>query len=429
MKIDAAKKAAGNLLDVIGSEQSAFSTSTRHEVGLVSFSDYAETHHYLTENVSAVKDTIRNFLPTNGTAMAAGLNEGANLFDQGSAAKKILILMSDGVPTTPLDDSTVYDVDYDDLKIELIDLASQVGAQGICVYTVGFGIPNTAMDEYGSIDEQLLRDIAAASTCGEYYNAQNAGELANIFLQLRHASLGRVLLQESGEIAQDEEKVVGNVSIPQNQEQMLFTLNWPGSKLTPKVYDPKGNLVTQNYSGATVTQGETVSSLIVLDPIPGVWTVRIVGTDVPGGMTTYNALMSIRGSASTPTPSWMWLMLVPIIMVTAGVSIGLLVISRRKRPRRGKNVYLMCTKGPMQGTNIPLRKQTVIGRGNQGQVIIHDKTVSRAHVYIQRTDAGWLIQDLGSTAGLSVNGREVQASYLKPGDRITLGNSSFIFMA
>ena len=428
LKIDAAKRAAGNLLDVIRAEQSTFSTTIHHEVGLVSFSSEAQVLHTLTETVGDVQATVQNLTPLDMTAMAAGLSEGMNLFDPASSAKQILILMSDGLPNIPLNE---YEVDdYEDVKAEIINLSSQAGAQGICVYTVGFGNTSSDPESTGYIDEQLLRDIAVASTCGEYYNAQNAGELANVFLQLRHSSLGKVVLQESGEIAQDEEQLVGSVNIPKNQEQMLFTLNWPGSKLEPKLFDPRGKMVTPQYSGATVTQGDTVASVVILEPLPGVWTVRIVGRDVPSGRTTYNAVMSIRESASTSSPNWMWAAVIALILASGAAIAGIALSSRgRRRPRGRSGAYLVFTEGPMRGMNVPLQKQTLIGRGNQCQVIIPDLSVSKQHAYIYLTAAGWLIQDLGSKAGLRVNEHLAQASYLQPGDRVALGDTSFIFMS
>jgi len=52
--------------------------------------------------------------------------------------------------------------------------------------------------------------------------------------------------------------------------------------------------------------------------------------------------------------------------------------------------------------------------------------VSRKHALMSRTGEGWTIQDLGSTNGTYVNGRNIgrEKRQLREGDRITLGNPS-----
>lgn len=420
MKISAAKTAARNLLEVIQSEQTAFSEAVNHEVGLVSFSDYSQVEYHLTEDINAVKSVTQNLQPYGFTALGAGLMDGLNLFDPASGAMQMVILMSDGLPNVPIDD---YNDNQADIRAEIMNLASQAGSQGICVNTVGFGSNTSDPEAEGFFDEQLLRDIAAASTCGAYYNARNAGELANIFLRLRHSSLGEVILEESGEISQGEERLVGNVELPRDQAQMLFTLNWPGSQLEAKLVDPRGQVVTPQYPSVTVTQGDTVASVVIIDPIPGVWTVHIVGTEVPGGWTTYNAIMSIRQGVPTlaqPTRDWTWPALIALAVVALGTALYFLI--NRPQP------YLAFTSGSMQGKRIPLQKQTMLGRSNRCQVVIPDETVGRQHAQIYLTRAGWMVQDLNSRNSTLLNDQKVQRSYLRSGDVVTLGETSFIFM-
>ncbi|MCX5375189.1 DUF1707 and FHA domain-containing protein [Streptomyces sp. NBC_00091] len=70
----------------------------------------------------------------------------------------------------------------------------------------------------------------------------------------------------------------------------------------------------------------------------------------------------------------------------------------------------------------PLR----IGRdpGN-GLRLSHD-TVSRAHAELSMRDGMWLLRDLGSTNGTTVNGRRVTgAAVVRPGDQVGFGQMSF----
>ena len=52
---------------------------------------------------------------------------------------------------------------------------------------------------------------------------------------------------------------------------------------------------------------------------------------------------------------------------------------------------------------------------------------ARQHAYIRRTEAGFVITDLGSTNGTMVNGEPIQEHVLEHGDRITIGETELEF--
>jgi hypothetical protein len=63
-----------------------------------------------------------------------------------------------------------------------------------------------------------------------------------------------------------------------------------------------------------------------------------------------------------------------------------------------------------------------IGRSRDCDIVIDDSNVSRRHAEISPSGQSWLIQDLGSTNGVRVNGRQVQGPHpLESGDRLELG--------
>jgi hypothetical protein len=91
---------------------------------------------------------------------------------------------------------------------------------------------------------------------------------------------------------------------------------------------------------------------------------------------------------------------------------------------------LVATEGPYMGgkfliTQFPAR----IGRGNSVTVQLNsDQGVSRQHAEIYTEPNGQPhIRDLNSTHGTYVNGRRIIDSHLSPGDRVTLGQSTFVF--
>jgi hypothetical protein len=76
------------------------------------------------------------------------------------------------------------------------------------------------------------------------------------------------------------------------------------------------------------------------------------------------------------------------------------------------------------------RSGAVLGRSRECDVTINDPNVSRRHAEI-RPDGrgGWIVEDLGSTNGVKVNGRAISgATRLEPGDRLALGTADVRFV-
>ena len=69
-----------------------------------------------------------------------------------------------------------------------------------------------------------------------------------------------------------------------------------------------------------------------------------------------------------------------------------------------------------------------LGRSRECDCVLNDPNVSRKHAELRRGSTGdWQIVDLGSTNGVKVNGRQVDASRLGPGDEVVLGTVRFVF--
>ena len=69
----------------------------------------------------------------------------------------------------------------------------------------------------------------------------------------------------------------------------------------------------------------------------------------------------------------------------------------------------------------------IVGRHRSCDVVINDETVSGRHCQITESPDGYVIEDLGSSNGTFVNGKRVETTRLKSGNRITLGTASFVF--
>jgi sigma-B regulation protein RsbU (phosphoserine phosphatase) len=73
----------------------------------------------------------------------------------------------------------------------------------------------------------------------------------------------------------------------------------------------------------------------------------------------------------------------------------------------------------------PNAKNTVIGRSPRCDVVIESPDVSREHARIFQDPFGrWIIEDLGSSNGILINGKRVEASAVVPGEPIVIGSFS-----
>jgi hypothetical protein len=69
----------------------------------------------------------------------------------------------------------------------------------------------------------------------------------------------------------------------------------------------------------------------------------------------------------------------------------------------------------------------LLGRSRECDLRIDDPNVSRRHAELRRDGDAWVVEDLGSTNGIQVNGRRVQAAELAPGDELTVGRTRLTF--
>ena len=68
-----------------------------------------------------------------------------------------------------------------------------------------------------------------------------------------------------------------------------------------------------------------------------------------------------------------------------------------------------------------------IGRGRQVDVNIDDPSLSRVHARVTAEPDGLLaVDDLGSTNGILINGREQLSSYLRAGDIVCFGRVQYV---
>jgi predicted component of type VI protein secretion system len=96
---------------------------------------------------------------------------------------------------------------------------------------------------------------------------------------------------------------------------------------------------------------------------------------------------------------------------------------REPDPRRGS----ACLR--VAGRTLPVGPAgAVIGRSRDCDVVLDDPNVSRHHAEVRPSGGSWIVNDLGSTNGIKVNGRRIRGpESLKRGDVIEIGTSSVTF--
>ena len=92
--------------------------------------------------------------------------------------------------------------------------------------------------------------------------------------------------------------------------------------------------------------------------------------------------------------------------------------------------FLQIKEGPDAGTVLNLDDPPAklrVGRGEEADLVLSDKDVSRLHLELLRDFDGTLARDLESKNGLVVNGKRLRERRLRHGDALHLGNTLIVY--
>jgi transcriptional regulator with GAF, ATPase, and Fis domain len=93
-----------------------------------------------------------------------------------------------------------------------------------------------------------------------------------------------------------------------------------------------------------------------------------------------------------------------------------------------RKCQLIVVEGKDKGKKYSLVKPiTEVGKKDDNDFIVSDKTVSRNHLSIEYASDSFLLKDNQSTNGTFLNGNRVKEAYLAPGDHIQVGETTLEF--
>jgi hypothetical protein len=205
-----------------------------------------------------VKNSLNSLWPSDGTSLSAGLSAGYQqlLTVESSGNDKAAVFLTDGVGT------------YN-------NEAQLYAAKGWPIYVLGLG---------SDIDAPLLQQIADDSG-GEYQHLDDASQMQSVYNKIATAiSGGSMILDEWAhldlgvtlqfETALSTDAVIGN-----------FFVGWGGSTVDLSLITPDGASIGPDTTDPNVyhSKSSTYELYRISNPIPGIWTLVIFGSDLPAG--------------------------------------------------------------------------------------------------------------------------------------------------
>ncbi len=430
-KIDSAKKALRTVTRLIRHEIQTLNVP--HFCAIVTFTTDAEVRLGLTGHLAQAELVIDAMEPEEQTNLGAGLQLGFGEIEKSPVIPdRLCVLLSDGMTNEGLTRAKI-----------MAGPVAQCSAEKIPIYVCGYGDPS----DTSSMDADFLKEIAE-NTGGSYYHASSGAELEDIYIQIRHESLGEIIADATGIVTQGETKEETPLQVAANTEDLHITLNWPGSWLDLIAFDPRGTRVTSGYPGDSTHAATRPAHLIVHRPKPGEWKITIHGRDVPEGRIQYHLLASIRkrvggpggGGVIIPPPQPLsktrpggllfWVIAVWILCVLVGGTAVLTVLRRRAERVRVPVAYLVAKTRAGEQV-IPILKDTILlGRSMGCDVRLIDPMVSGTHATLTRTSVGFTLTDHGSANGTVLNGQRLAGpTPIRSGDVVRMGNTELQFVS
>ncbi len=250
-----------------------------------------ELVEYTTDNQGTATTAVDNLTDGGATNMTDALIEAWDLLtaDGDSDRQKVLVLFSDGVPTTstgllPTDPRDLSTDDGDPIDLDSFEDA------GIRIYSVGFGTEGEG--GLAGIDVDLLEDLANVGDEGFYHVTGSALDLDKFFVNAVAGAIdSEVIIDPIGTVAAGDTVEATNVMINSEDSVVTFVMTWhsqTAQDIDIAVRTPSGLVVDNNNKlhfadRVSLTEDDTYQVLEIHLPLTvggeeqhaGNWTVLV----------------------------------------------------------------------------------------------------------------------------------------------------------
>ena len=332
-KMDGARSAINQLLDLINLINQTGNSGYQSQVGLVTFNNTVVHTLEPSTNLGPIRSTIAQANPDGGTNMSAGLAASIELLNRSDRqARKSIILLSDGIPTITLDGNEEID-DQQVIAQEVKDINWGTIDNQICLFTIGFG--NITSPDDAEFGDALLSDLANQSGCGKSFRARESNQLESVFLDVWHASNGKILLNENYAAAGSQFNPSWKFEVPSRQANLFITVTSGDTNLSVTLQDRKGTLYTMASPALTSARSGNTLLVMIHEPQNGDWDMKIQGVDGSAPVSDYAVKVSSQPLPKTFLSSPWGILIILLVLLIIGVGIYLL-INRKEWIESGK---------------------------------------------------------------------------------------------
>lgn len=279
-KLEAAQEAAVTVTSTAQSWGSQF--DGYYGVGIVKFSNDGASLVLPHVDYPYIRDSIALMEAGGGTNICSGIDTGIAQLESVVATNKVMIVMTDG---------------QDSAGNATLTSAQAAADKGIVIYTIGFG---------KDVNEELLQEIAQIG--GGEYRFANTDSIMGIvggFLYAQQSADADVLAEMESTVGEGELSEQSNFTVKGQNGDLIITTVWPGSFLDTIVVDPTGRVVDETYPGATTDESQIPSTIVVKDPIPGEWSVQVLGVETSYEQEPFYTIVAFKDSKTTMVNSEM----------------------------------------------------------------------------------------------------------------------------
>ncbi len=338
--MDETKNASTEFIETILEEDAS--------IGIVTYSEYASKESDFSMNETTLETIVDNMYATGGTNMEAGLSTAYTMLDESNAKKKIIVLMSDGLPNQGKVGSDLIEyadsIKDDDITIYTLGFFSDVGSDKASCQSLMESIASDGCHYEVASEADLtyfFEDIADQINGQKYIYARVAcpvdvtiaynGEVlsSNDSLLNTRTSFGTLTFEETEDDSEDQIKVI-RLKEGVDYDITINGTGYGSMDYTIGFMDDDGN-----YSDFRTFENITITTTTSIDTVAKVSDSTVLNVDSDGDGSydiRYRAKANSRAE-EVPIIPWVRIIIIGVIAVIVVITTSILVIRKRRKAR------------------------------------------------------------------------------------------------